>query len=416
MTFSQDLIHGLYGLGADVQSASNRFNLLADSHKEIFGKCPDFLCSASGRTELGGNHTDHNLGKVVAGSISFDTIAAVRKTQTDVVNFMSDGYKSVSVNLSNLSPIKTEENKTDALVRGIAASFAKRGVAIGGFDANVSSLVLQGSGLSSSASVEILIGTIFNSLYNNGKFSNKELAIIGREAENDYFGKPCGLMDQIACANGGVVGIDFKDMNNPIITPVVTDFESWGYALVITNVRENHANLTPDYAAIPSEMRSVAAYFGKSNLGEVESSLFFSEIADVRKAVKNDRAVLRACHFFAETERASDMICALQNNDVQRYLELVRESGRSSYMFLQNIYSQSNIACQAIALAIANSERILGKNCVCRVHGGGFAGTVQSYVPLDFVKKYSEEMEKLFGEGCSVALAIRSLPATFINL
>ncbi len=411
---TNDILFGLYGSDCDVNACNERFDALEKQHEALFGTNAQVLFSAAGRTELGGNHTDHNLGKVVAGSISLDTIAAVHKTDDKKVVFISDGYPSITVDISDLRVIESIKGKTDSLIIGVAASFAKRGVKVGGFCANVTSSVLRGSGLSSSASVEVLIASIFNNLYNNDAFSNTALAIIGQEAENNYFGKPCGLMDQVACANGGVVGIDFKDKSNPLITPVKADFAKWGYALVITNVRADHADLTPDYAAIPSEMKSVAKFFGKDALGLVDSSLFYENIAEVRKALNNDRAIIRAHHFFTETDRAECMIKALQNNDKQTYLDIVRESGLSSFRYLQNIYSASHADMQAITIALSMSEKVLGKNCITRVHGGGFAGTIQTYVPFDALTEYCKEMEKLFGENCSLILSIRNL--SLINI
>lgn len=408
---TNDILFGLYGSDCDVNACSERFDALEKQHEVLFGRNAQYLFSTAGRTELGGNHTDHNLGKVVAGSISLDTIAAVHKTDDKKVVFISEGYGSITVDISDLRVVESSRGKTDSLIIGVAASFVRRGVEVGGFCANVTSSVLRGSGLSSSASVEVLIASIFNNLYNNDSFSLTELAIIGQEAENNYFGKPCGLMDQVACANGGIVGIDFKDKNNPVITPVRADFAKWGYALVITNVRADHADLTPDYSAIPSEMKSVAKYFGKDALGLVESKLFYENITDIRKSLNNDRAVIRAHHFFTETDRADCMIKALQNDDKQTYLDLVRESGLSSFRYLQNIYSASHTDMQAITIALSVSEKVLGKNCITRVHGGGFAGTIQTYVPLDEVTKYCKEMERLFGEECSLILSIRNLPS-----
>ena len=410
----KEIVEGLYGKEVEAPLFEKRIEILMNKHQLLFNKDADAVFSASGRTELGGNHTDHNLGKVVAASISLDTVAAVHKTDDFSVTFVSDGYNPIKVDLNNLDIVQSEQGKTDALIRGIAFSFAKRGVKVGGFCANVISSVLRGSGLSSSASVEVLIASVFNNLYNGNKFSTTELAIIGREAENNYFGKPCGLMDQVACANGGVVGIDFLNVEKPVITPVNADFSKWGYSLVITDVKANHADLTPDYAAIPSEMRAVASYFGKKNLGELSPSVFFENIAQLRKKLNNDRAVLRAYHFFSETKRAGDMITALEKDDCTAYMELVRESGLSSFRYLQNIYSPSAPTLQAVAIALADSERLLGKNGVSRVHGGGFAGTIQSYVPIDFEDEYIARTEKIFGKGCCTVLAIRNLPVMML--
>ena len=286
----------------------------------------------------------------------------------------------------------------------------KRGGIVGGFCANVTSSVFKGSGLSSSAAVEVLIGTIFNSLFNGGRFSTTELAIMGQEAENIHFGKPSGLMDQIACANGGIVGIDFLNPKEPLITPVETDFADYGYNLVITTTGGNHADLTADYASIPSEMRLVARHFGKDYLRDVDETVFMSEIGELRKAIGNDRAILRAFHYYEENRRVSEMISALQEKDFARYLSIVTESGDSSFRFLQNIYSPKAFDEQGISLAYAMTESFLKGRGACRVQGGGFAGTIEAYIPCDMTASYFRNMERLFGEGCCTVLAIRNLP------
>lgn len=376
----------------------------------MFGTAAQAVFSTSGRTELGGNHTDHNLGKVLAGSINLDTIAAVHTVGGNTVSFASEGYPAISVDISDLDVHEDLFGTTEALIRGVAAAMAKRGGKTGGFCANVSSSVFKGSGLSSSAAVEVLVGTIFNSLFNDDRFSTTELAIMGQEAENIHFGKPSGLMDQVACANGGIVGIDFKDPAKPVITPIEIDFADFGYNLVITTTGGNHADLTADYASIPSEMRTVARYFGKKALRDVDPQQFLSQIGDLRKAVGNDRAVLRASHYFQENYRVDCMISALRDRDFGRYLSLVRSSGDSSFRYLQNIYSPKAAGEQGISLALAMTEMFLKNEGAFRVQGGGFAGTIEAYIPLEKTEAYFSHMESLFGKGCCTILAIRNLP------
>ncbi|MBP5552739.1 MAG: galactokinase [Spirochaetales bacterium] len=401
--------------------ATSRIEALSQRHRELFGTKAQAVFSTSGRTELGGNHTDHNLGKVIAGSINLDTIAAVHATADNLVTFASEGYPTISVDLSHLDVDASLFGTTSALISGVAFAFVKRGGKIGGFCANVASSVFKGSGLSSSAAIEVLIGTIFNNLYNEDRFSTTELAIMGQEAENIHFGKPSGLMDQIACANGGVVGIDFLNPSSPIITPIAVDFADYGYNLVITTTGGNHADLTADYASIPQEMKSVAALFGKSSLRDVDENSFFAEIGFLRSKLGNDRAILRAYHYFEENKRVDAMVQALENRDFSSYLSLVTESGSSSFRYLQNIYSPSSACEQGIALAYAMTESFLGSSDptvrmtgAFRVQGGGFAGTLEAYIPIERTADYFTHMEKLFGKGCCTVLAIRNLPTTRI--
>lgn len=408
-------ISGLYGklAGSDKElseAAERRFRSLKDEHERLFGKKAEAVFSTSGRTELGGNHTDHNLGKVLAGSINLDTIAAVHLTSDSMVSFVSEGYPAIHADISDLSVHEQLFGTTEAIIRGVASAMSERGGKVGGFCANVSSSVFKGSGLSSSAAVEVLIGTIFNDLFNGGRFTTTDLAIMGQEAENIHFGKPSGLMDQIACANGGIVGIDFQNPKDPVITPVETDFADYGYNLVITTTGGNHADLTADYASIPSEMRLVARHFDKEYLRDVDEQEFTSRIGELRKAIGNDRAILRAFHYFEENRRVTEMIQALQDRDFSKYLSVVNESGDSSFRFLQNIYSPKAFHEQGISLAYAMTETFLKGEGACRVQGGGFAGTTEAYIPCDRTAAYFRHMEKLFGEGCCTVLAIRNLP------
>ncbi len=397
-----------------------RFSALEKKHIELFGTMPDAIFSTSGRTELGGNHTDHNHGHVIAGSINLDTIAAVHEVMDYTVTFISDGYAPISVDISDLAVNAAEFGTTEALIRGVAAAIVKRGGCLGGFATNVSSSVFKGSGLSSSAAVEVLIGTIFNSLFNENKFSTTELAIMGQEAENIYFGKPSGLMDQVACANGGIVGIDFCDTSNPVITPISVDFADYDFDYVIVDTGGSHADLTADYASIPSEMKTVAKFFGKDVLREVDPAVFFDNIAELRHQIRNDRAILRAYHFFREDVCVEKMLSALASGDFKTYLALVMESGQSSFNYLQNIYAPKNFTEQGISLAYAWSNTFFEQSGLInggsydgafRVQGGGFAGTLEAYIPTDKTDSYISHMEKLFGKGSCVRLAIRKLPS-----
>lgn len=361
---------------------------------------------APGRVELSGNHTDHNCGKVLAAPISLGTTAVAGKRDDNTVVLDCDGFGSVIVCLDNPDAREEEKGTTQALVRGVAAGFAKRGGKTGGFNAKVSSTVIPGSGLSSSASVEILLGRIFNGLYGND-FSQTELAMIGQEAEISYFGKPCGLMDQLACASAGIVKIDFKDPQNPIVSQIDTSFEKFGYSLVILNTGSSHADLTSDYALVPQEMRKVASYFGKENLRQVGRNEFYASLPELFRNLSNDRAILRAMHFFDENKRVDLMAAALEHEAFDTYLKLVDECGESSIQMLQNAYSPSDPLNQKIMLALAVSKRILRNRGACRLQGGGFAGTVQAYVPTDYVATYRNEAEKVFGKGSTTVVSVQ---------
>jgi galactokinase len=384
------------------------------------------LFTAPGRTELGGNHTDHNQGKVLAASIQLDSAALAAPREDTTVLFRSTGYPDVTVDISDLSVNPTERGAAEALIRGVAAELTRRGTALKGFTANADSVVLPGSGLSSSAAVEVLIGRIFDTLYGTGKRSALELAQIGQKAENLYFGKPSGLMDQVACATGGAVAIDFVDVNAPRVQPIPFDLSSSGYTLCVVNTRGSHADLTPDYAAIPEEMKAVAAFFGKPVLRELNADLVVSHGAELRK-VAGDRAVLRALHYFEENQRVDAMEEALKavaaaldprekQGELAQFLALVNKSGDSSWELLQNIYSPQNPREQGVSLALALTRKILRGAGACRVHGGGFAGTIQAYIPLDMLDRYRTRMEGFFGPGAVTVLQIRQIGAEEIAL
>jgi galactokinase len=379
-----------------------------------------FVFTAAGRTELGGNHTDHNRGKVLAASIQLDAVAIVAPRRDKRVFFRSTGYSDVSVDLTkpdgspDLAMRSEETGTTGALVRGIAAELSHRGTAVGGFVANAASTVLTGSGLSSSAAVEVLFARIFDSLYGGGNRSALELAQIGQIAENAYFGKPCGLMDQTACASGGAVAIDFGDPARPLVTGIRFDPEAVGYALCVVDTHGSHADLTADYAAIPGEMKAVAGFFGKEVLRELGLEQVLDNAAGIRKAA-GDRALLRAMHFFNENQRVDAQLAALERKDIKRFLSLVNQSGDSSDTLLQNIYSPKRPSEQGISTALALTRNFIaaeaGGEGACRVHGGGFAGTIQAYIPLDRIAAYRQRMEGVFGEGAVTALRVRPVGA-----
>ncbi len=397
----------LYAQRYDQREMDARYSSLVKTHTELFKLTDAQLFSTAGRSELGGNHTDHNLGKVLAATINLDTIAAVSQRDDNRVVLVSEGYPSVEIDLSTLDMVESERNTTEALLRGIAFAFKQRGISIGGWQANTTSRVLKGSGLSSSAAIEVLCGTIFNHLFNEDQLSPIELAIIGQFSENHYFGKPSGLMDQVACANGGIVSIDFKDAKAPVVTPVPFSFEKHGYHLVIVDTGGNHADLTPEYASVPKEMRRVASFFGKQNLREVGTKAFAEALPQLRKQLTNDRALLRAIHFFGENDRVSHMLSALKQEDMQTYLSNVRSSGESSFCFLQNLYPTTYPQPQGLSLGIAMTKAILGDSATVRVHGGGFAGTIQAYVPTDKLIIFSDYLESVFGKGSVTVIAVR---------
>ena len=397
----------LYGSVYDSDEMDRRFRLLVEKHEEIFHKTNPMIFSAAGRTEIAGNHTDHNLGLVIGASINLDTIAAVTKRDDNTVTLASEGFPLCSIDITEDSVRENEKNTTASLLRGIAKAFREKGVAIKGWEANVSSRVVVGSGLSSSASIEVLIAEIFNSLYNNDTFTPLELAKIGQYAENVYFGKPSGLLDQVCCATGGIVGIDFKDKSNPVVTPLQLDLSEYGLTMVITNTHGCHADLTSEYAAVPPEMRLVAGYFGRENLREVKFEDFLASLKDIRETLHNDRALLRAYHFFTENERVAFMLDEIREGDIDTFLYNVNESGTSSFCFLQNVYPTISVKEQGLSLAIALSQHILDGEGAVRIHGGGFAGTVQAYVPSHLLEKYVTEMEKLFGEGSCTLISFR---------
>ena len=393
------------------------FEELVEKFKKIFQKNDLHFFSTPGRTEIGGNHTDHNHGRVLAGSVNLDSIAVAAKTGSNTVTVHSEGYaEPFIVNLDQLEKIADEKETTSALIRGIVARFNQLGFQIGGFNAFITSDVLPGSGLSSSASIEVLIGTIFNYLFNNGKISPQQIAIIGQFAENEYFGKPCGLMDQTTCAVGGIVTIDFKHPKEPVVKKVNFDFASQNYSLLVVDTEGNHANLTDEYASIPREMKSVAIEFNVEVCREIQYGEFIKKIKILRPKV-GDRAILRAFHFLGDNDRVAKQVEALELGDFQKFLSLVNASGNSSFKWLQNIYTTKNVHEQGVSLALAITEKYISDigEGACRVHGGGFAGTIQVFLPNAAVSEYIELIESVFGEGKAVVLSIRPYGTIYLN-
>ena len=378
-------------------------------YSEIYGEdsADVEIYSAPGRTEVGGNHTDHQHGQVLAASINDDAIAIVSKNSSDTVNIKSEGYDMITISLSDIAKRDDEEGTTLALIKGVLASFKDRGYTIGGFNAYITSNVLGGSGLSSSAAFETIIGNVISGLYNDMKVDAVEIAIIGQYAESAYFGKPCGLMDQMACSVGSLCHIDFKDPKNPIIEPIVVDLDEVGYSLCITDTKGSHADLTPDYAAVPAEMKAVAAFFGKDVLIEVSEDEVVAHIPELREKL-GDRGVLRALHFYEENKRVEKEVAALRSKDFSSFLANVKASGDSSFKFLQNVYTSHDVQHQNVSIALCVSEKVLGADGgVARVHGGGFAGTIQAFVKNDKVAEYKAALDKVFGDGACNVLKIR---------
>lgn len=401
----------LYGEKA-LNAQRERYQKAEKAFEELFGAQENtMIFSASGRTEVGGNHTDHNRGKVLAAAVSLDVIAFVVPTADGVITVKSEGFPQDIVDVSDLSVKEADKNTSAALIRGVADAFKRDGLSVGGFKAYTTSNVLKGSGISSSAAFEVLIGTILSHLYNGGKVSPVKIAQFAQYAENAHFGKPSGLMDQMASSVGGFIEIDFADTANPVIDAISYDFANSGYSLCIVDTKGNHADLTPEYAAIPVEMKSVAKFFGKNELRDITREQLWENIAEVRKAC-GDRAVSRAFHFFDENERVDREAAALRNGDVETFLHEVTASGNSSFKYLQNIFASVDSKEQGMVLGLYTAEKVLNGRGACRVHGGGFAGTIQAFVPNDLLEKFISEMEHLFGKGSCYNLFIRPLGGT----
>ena len=379
---------------------------LQEGFAAAFGSTPTDYFSAPGRTEIGGNHTDHQRGRVLAGAVNLDTNAAVRVNGTDTIRILSKGYPMCEVNVLELNPVESEINTTPALIRGVAARFAQMGCKVKGFDAYCESTVLPGSGLSSSAAYEVLIGTIINHLFFDGRVSQAEVAQIGQYAENVFFGKPCGLMDQTASAVGNLVTIDFADTDHPDIRPVDFDFAASGHALCIIDSRADHADLTDEYAAVTLELKAICKHFGKEVTTEIPEEAFYAALPELRKSC-GDRAVMRAIHEYNENRRVPQQVAALESGDFDTFLRLVKESGFSSWMYLQNVIPAGYVANQAMAVALGLCEHYLKGKGAYRVHGGGFAGTVQAFVPFELLDSFRTGIDAALGEGACHVLSIR---------
>ncbi len=410
-------LQALYGGGPGVlQGQQARYEALLDRFDSQFpGASGTRLFSAPGRTEIGGNHTDHNGGRVLAAAVSLDAIAAAAPTSDGLISVESEGYPRLSVAVDDLAVRESERSTTAALTRGVAARLKSLRCAVGGICACVASDVLKGSGLSSSAAYEVLIGTILNHLYNRGAIDAVQIAMIGQYSENEYFGKPCGLMDQTTSSVGGFVTIDFKDASHPVVRGVRSEFSGSGCVPVIVDTGGSHADLTDDYAAVKREMKDVAQCLGGALLRDVSRERLLAELPRVRSKA-GDRAVLRALHFFGDDERVAAQVEALEAGRYEHFLALVRESGRSSWMLLQNCYSTRTLRDQGVPLALALSERLLGDRGAWRVHGGGFAGTILAFVPEDLLQRYLEEMRPVFGARSCHVLRIRSAGAVVVDL
>lgn len=372
---------------------------------DLYGDQEVSIYSTPGRSEVCGNHTDHQHGEVLAAAINLDIIAVVAKDDTKI-KILSDDYDIEAIHIDDLTLRENEKESSEGLIRGILARFQQLQHKIGGFVGYMTSDVLQGSGLSSSAAFEVMIGTILSGMYNDMKVDPVTIAKIGQYSENVYFGKPCGLMDQCACSVGSLIHIDFKDNENPIVEKINVDFPRFHHSLCIVDVHASHADLTEDYASIPEELKEVDHFFHQEYLRDVDEKEFYEHLTEVREAV-NDRAVLRAIHVFKENKRVQQAVQSLKQEDFDTFKTIVKASGESSFKYLQNIYSNHYVGQQAVSLALALSENLFGAHGVCRVHGGGFAGTIQAFVEDDYVEAYKQGIEKYFGEGSCHILKIR---------
>ena len=409
----------LYGADVDVNAQRERYISVIDQFENEFGSGRSVrLYSAPGRTEIGGNHTDHNNGVVLAGSVNLDMVAVVSPNEENVIRVKSLGFDKIDdVDVTNLVPQPREAEHSASLIRGVAKGIVDAGGKVGGFDCYTTSNVLRGSGLSSSAAFEVCIGAILRGEYNNNdmeKFNQVKIAQIGQYAENVFFGKPCGLMDQTACAVGKVITIDFKEVGHPVVREVPFDLAAKGFALCISDTKGSHADLTDDYAAVRREMESVAEFFGKKVLRDVDEETFLKAIPEVRK-VTGDRAVVRAIHFYNDSRRAGEIYEAIKADDFDRFLQLIIEGGHSSFEFNQNAYSIKNPQEQGVPLALAISQKVLNGRGAWRLQGGGFAGTIQAFVPLALLETYKNAIDAVFGAGSCHVLSVRNYGAVMVT-
>lgn len=402
-----DKLVELYGEKA-LDAQKERYIAILDNALHAFSDEEARIYSAPGRTEIGGNHTDHQLGKVLAASLNLDVVACVIPTDDNIVTYASKGYNVKPVDVSDITIHEEEKNSTEALIRGVASGLNKRGYNAGGFKCYAESDVINGGGMSSSAAFEVLLGTIQNDLYNEGNVSTENVAKIGQFAENVYFMKASGLLDQMACSVGSFAAMDFKDPENPVVEKVPFDPADYGYDLIITDVKSSHADLSDEYSKVPLEMKAAAKVMGHEVLSEATLDELFDHVKEIREQC-GDRAFLRAYHFLNETQRAHDEAEALKKQDIKTFFQLVRDSGRSSWMYLQNISVGSMPESQAVAIGLAISESVIHEDGAYRVHGGGFAGTIQAFVNKNTTGAFIERMEKTFGKGCCYILRIRDV-------
>lgn len=402
----KELLKDIYVDEGMISSQESRYVKALEQYIRIYGEHEVEIYSAPGRSEVGGNHTDHQHGMVLATSINLDAVAIVNKNEDSLVKVVSEGYGMIELSAEELEKNPAEESTSIGLIRGVLSGLKSRGYKVGGFNAYVTSDVLNGAGMSSSAAFETIIGTIISGLFNDMSISMVEIAQAGQFAENVFFGKPCGLMDQTACAVGGLIHIDFADPAKPVVEKVEVDFEAHKYSLCIVDTKGSHHDLTDDYAEIPEEMKLVADFFGKEFLREVDEKDFFANIAMLREKL-GDRPVLRALHFFGDNARVAAQVKALNLGEFDKFLCMIKESGDSSFKYLQNIYTNKDVQTQSMSIALAVSEAVLGEHGACRVHGGGFAGTIQAFVANDYVETYRNALDKVFGEGACHVLKVR---------
>lgn len=415
----------IYVEGSVALAQRERYAAAVRRYEELFGAGEAGIFSAPGRSEVGGNHTDHQRGEVLAAAVNLDALAVAGIRGDNQICIQSEGYERVVVDLNDLGRRPDEEGTSAALIRGMAAGLKERGFCPGGFQAYITSDVLNGAGLSSSAAFETLIGTVASGLFFGASLDPVMIAQISQQAENVYFGKPCGLMDQMACSVGGLIHIDFQDSAAPVVGKVEADFAAHGYSLCIVDTKGSHADLTAEYAAIPAEMKAVAAFFGKEVLREVPEMEVYAAIPQLREKL-GDRPVLRALHFYQENRRVEGQVRALQDGDFARFLGLIQESGDSSFQFLQNVYTNTDVQNQSMSVGLAVSGAVLKEivgiegagtggstaarsHGACRVHGGGFAGTIQAFVEDGFVETYRASLDAVFGEGACHVLKVRPL-------
>ncbi len=411
----KDIFTTLYG-AENLEKANARYAKAVDEFVKEFGEGKDIeLFSVAGRSEISGNHTDHNHGKVIAASIDLDIIAVASKREDMQINIRSEGFPIDRVDVSNPQPVEANFFKSYSIISGMARGFLNNGYSIGGYDAYTTSNVFKGSGLSSSAAFEDMVGNILNYFYNDGKVENPEIAKIAQYAENVFFGKPCGLMDQVACAVGGFVAIDFKDPKKPVIEKLDFDLSGAGYSLCIVNTGGNHADLNDDYASVPAEMKAVAAHFGKEVLRDVCEKEIIAAIPALREKC-GDRAIMRALHFKEENKRVTYQTEALRAGNIETFFKGVHASGTSSFKFLQNVYTTKNVKEQGLSLALCLAEKVLsGKSAAWRVHGGGFAGTIQAFIKNEDIAEFRSVLDAAFGEGATTVLKVRPYGAIKIS-